>query len=221
MLQATLDLDSKQVFYSGVGFDIYAELEGLVSSINEGPSVFIPTRKSTLTGLNFLFKFKTNFLQQIKQLSGGSFQAIRKLLPEIELLSAVEFPLFIIDIRNQTVFYTISGIDSGELQFNQDIFQTTLGEQHLIEILRHFQRTSHTNTTFRKQIKDAVANGIIENADMTVGDIFGKSCSFLPVDIIASSLGKTDSETSLDDFLLSNTIIVQSNIANFYCKLVS
>lgn len=219
-IQSVLHLSTKTVIYSGVGFDIYAELKDLVSSINGGHSIFISARKSTVAGLCLSFESQKNCFQQIKKTNEGSFQAIRKSEPQTETQSSLEFPLCIIDIRIRAVMYTLSQIKSGDLQPEKELFETMLGEENIIEILRHFRRSFQTTADFRKQVKDGVVNGIIENADITVGDIYGESCSFLPVDIIASSLGKADSNTSLDDFILSNTIIIQSNIANLYCKIV-
>lgn len=68
----------------------------------------------------------------------------------------------------------------------------------------------HTPRLYSQMTSD---RGDMFNVDLTVGDIYGRHCKFLPVKLIASSLGKATAESDDVDFFKSLSFLLISNVA--------
>lgn len=93
------------------------------------------------------------------------------------------------------------------------------GEAALLATIRHLetsfaQENSPNSSKLPKELlREASFKTISSKVNMTVGDIYGPTCSFLPVDLIASSLGKTTPDSDPLDFLNSYVFLLISNIS--------
>lgn len=59
---------------------------------------------------------------------------------------------------------------------------------------------------------NALLTGKTAPVDLTVGDIYGPKCDFLPLQLIASTLGKAGPDAQPPDFLKSYSFLLLSNI---------
>ena len=73
----------------------------------------------------------------------------------------------------------------------------------------------------KETIISALQNGDPSKVDLTVGDIYGLKCDFLPLQLIASTLGKAKSDAHPVDFLKSYSFLLLSNIALVLRQIVS
>lgn len=95
------------------------------------------------------------------------------------------------------------------------------GEAGLIAAQRVFAdpaKLGHTPRLFSQMASD---KGDLFNVDLTVGDIYGRKCTFLPLKLIASSLGKATHDSEDADFFKSFTFLLISNIAFTLTQIVT
>ena len=113
---------------------------------------------------------------------------------------------YILDIRDCCRFYHHTDKQDTEL-----LLETKNGERSFYTLKRLLTQQKQLSLT------EIVQKGNNYNVDKRVRDIYGSYCQFLPVDIIAASLGKTLSDSPIEDVLKSIIFVLAINI----CGLLS
>lgn len=88
-----------------------------------------------------------------------------------------------------------------------------MGEIFILSTLKILNQKKESSVEPKEFIKQAAIKGDLYNVDMTVGDIYGNKCDFLPIKLIASSLGKASQKSNDFDVLKSFIFLILSNVA--------
>ena len=94
----------------------------------------------------------------------------------------------------------------------EKILEINTGEVSILENYEEFFKENALGISFKEFLTKVSSEGRFGKADLTVGDIYGKTCDFLPVDLLASSLGKIDKDANDFDKFKSFLFLLYSNI---------
>lgn len=110
------------------------------------------------------------------------------------------------------------------------LYKITDDTRSLIISTKNGELPFHTSTLFLLtqvpnpsdlSLNDIISKGNNYNVDIRIRDIYGEQCNILPVDIIASSMGKIQHDSDLKDVLKSFIFVLVINISNIVGMLVN
>lgn len=97
------------------------------------------------------------------------------------------------------------------------ISEVAFGEAELFALLK---LTFPEKKDIRFLINEILEKGDSKKVDMTVGDIYGEKCDFLPVSLLASTLANVNNNSDKYDMMKSLLLVFASGIPMTVKKIV-